>query len=208
MIPTLEVRADTETVTGQVRFLVRVVGEADGSPKARRVPHHYRLLGKQPLVDCAAVAPLDGTICLEGQKADADRFPPTAPWPPAMDKDGTGFSVGGPAGCLATAPEGAAPSPPWSEQVKANLQTLGLDGDTLLSLAPAADVTVTRLMDLLAAFPAAGLELPRITPQKPPDPDQIGRKKKIEKLTCDATIRDAATLKGAEARWIGELRRP
>jgi len=205
----LDLRADPRAVGGQVQLLATIEGPGDARARARRVPHHYRLLGTRPLVDCGNLGRLDTTLCLEGQKPEDQRFlPAIGTWPPGMDADDRGFSVGGPDGCLATASEGTDPVPPWKDQVKASLVALGVGADTLLSLSPSAEVTSARLVDLLAAFPAAGLPYPHLSPQKPPDPEFAGKKRKIEPVACDARIRDAATLQAAEARWIGELRRP
>lgn len=206
-VPAVEVRLDAGAVLGQVRFLARVAGEGTAFALARRVPHHYTLTGVRPLVDCAVAAPGQEAVCLEGQKPEKDRFPAAQTWPLPMPRDGSGFSLGTDTGCLATAPEGEEPQPPWSQQVQASLQALGLGSDAVFTVAPGAEVTARRLLDLLSAFPAAGLDLPRISPQKPPDP-KFAKKEKIEKIACDAALRDAPSLAGARARWLGEQRRP
>lgn len=209
VIPWMEVKLAARGATGSVRFLVRSTGE--GPSAARRVPHAQRLLGPRPLVDCATLPGWSEelrAICAEGQKPEGERFPAGRDWPPPMDRDGRGFTVGGPSGCLAAAPGGVAEQP-WKDQLQASLQVLGVTGDVRVSLAPDATPDARTVLDTLLAFQELGLPLPAISSQKPVDPnekDATRKPKEPEDVPCEALIRTREALEGAEARWLGESR--
>ncbi len=197
--PTLLVEVSPRDVTVEVAFRLRVA--PDGS--ARR---HLDPVGgpTEPLADCDAIFGEDArraAVCREARRTDGTPFAGPGEWPPAAEPDGR-LALGD-AGCVA-----AATSPPWTPPVASLLADLGIGRRDRVVLAPWGDLPASSLVDVLGAFPAAGLDPPairsaapggtsddpRIAPPPAPPPCTPGRI-------------DALTLGDATARWLGERRR-
>ncbi len=208
--PVLDIAVSAREVQGQLRFDLRVQGAAaaDDAPRdpladVRLLQQHLRLLGTQPLADCATLYEQDAelaAICQEGQRDPERRFQEGEgqDWPPGVEEGQRALRVGGPTGCLASVANAPDERASWPAELADSLRALGADEGFRIILAPDPETRTDELVGLLGAFAAAELPLPQLSLAKPKQKDELG---------CDAKIRDAGEVRRAAARWLGEQRR-
>jgi len=202
--PWLDVHLEPDRAWGLLGFHAWIAPE-QGERERRQLPQHLRSMGSEPLVDCQQLfgdAPALAAICHEGARPVAERYlePSEPPWPAGLPAGQRALQAGGPSGCLVAPPDSPDAQPAWGSELAGSLRALELDRDVHLGLVPGQAVPARTLLQVLAAFGEAGLELPVLSLTKP---------RERAAASCDgAKIVAAVGVQTAGARWLGEHRLP